>query len=205
MQDASGPVVDTLGGLSLTVGGTPLFQQSATNHTRKAIRSSADGNTASLASTDTALPDIASSSCFAWAVIDMPTAAPAAARNLIELGTNATRAACQYTTASKVQAVSVANTANGTAVPTSRVMPIALKVDRAGSAVKVYTDQEVLTPTFDGAMAGKRFNLLAVPTGQASALCGYLYAARWDGANAEAFTDAETKKLFQAHGSTVLW
>lgn len=206
MQDAAGPIADALGTLTLTVTGAPTFQAAVTGYTRKKISNGVgDGNTMRLDTANAALPDISTTSFLALVVADMPTAAPGATRNMIEMGTNATRAACEFfVTGGTNLARSVANTQAGAADPKSAVHLMWLQVDRTNSTVKVFTDQEVVTVTFGGTMAGKNYSLFAVSGGQAAASMGYLYDTLFYGAAAEK-TQAQIKAISQTLGWTIPW
>jgi hypothetical protein len=202
-QEASGNLADSIGSFTLTAAGSPSYQQAVTGWTRKKI-SLTDGLTGNFSSTSASLPDIGSGSLLTIAYCDMPTAGGAALRNFIEYGTNATRCALEWTTGAKIEGRSAGNFLNGTSNPTSAVRPLVLKCDRTNSVVTAYSDQEKVTPTFGGTMAGQRLDFFAVPTGQASAGCGFLYAATFFNA-AAVLTDAQVKTLLTVLGWTIAW
>lgn len=207
MQEASGNPADIYLRVPLTASSTPFYQTTVSGWTRKAITMT-DGTAKQLASTNSQLPDISTTSMLTLAYVLVPSSSPAASRNIVSLGTSAsTRSSAVITSAGKVQATSTsANTQTGaSSICDGTVHAICIKVDRTNSADVVYTDVEKLTPTFGSTMTGKGIYLGAQQGGLGALAGGYLYEMTWFGTAAE-MTDSQVKSLIQAlTGLTLTW
>lgn len=206
MQEASGNMLDSIGTAPLVAAGTTRnYQQSVTGWTRKFITNSADGGTSTWSSTDASLPDLSTTSFAMLAYVLMPTAAPAAARNLIAMaGSGAGRADASLTTGPVVRGLSTTtNITNGTSNPVgaSTVRPIVLMSDKTNSRARVYTDQDKISPTF-GAVTGKALTLGSNSGGAIAG--GYGWGFTLFGAAAER-TDAQWKSILQTLNWTIPW
>lgn len=199
-QDSGSPIADANAIVNLPlVGSGASYQQAVTGWSALCARLT-EATTGGWLSTDTALPDLSTTSILIYAVLFMPAAAPAATRNLVMAGTT-TLTAARWTTASMANHLSGANQQTGTANPSSRVMPVVLKYDRTGGVSKLYTDQEALTATHSAAVTGKR---LAFGSNGSAASAGYVQGIVWTGADAE-WSDAEVKTFLQTAGWTIPW
>jgi len=205
-QESATPVADASGnGITLTVSGSPTFQAVVSGWTRLAI-TYADAATGSILSGNAALPDISTTSFLVIGYIKFPAAAPAAARNLLEVGTaGANRGAAEALNTSVARAISAGNTANGASNPfTGAVRPVVVRVNRTASTFAAMTDQDKMAPTFGAAMTGKAVNFNAVAAGNTSIAGGELYGAAFSGAAAE-LTDAQVKAVLQTLGWSIAW
>ena len=198
-QEASGSLADSVGSFTLTIGGAGHSYQQAVAGWSSLGVSLTDGTVGSWGSTDAGLPDLATTSSLVLAYIAFPGATPGNTRNTLTLGTTSALSRFNITTGFLSAVGSTAVTGTNNLV--NRVMPIWLKVDRTGSAIVVYSDQEVLTPAFNAGFTGKAFRLGS--TG-AAATVRYLYAARWDGVGAE-WAQATIKAVSQSLGWTIPW
>lgn len=201
-QEASGNLADSSGaGLTLVAAGTPSYQQAVTGYTRLKVSNPTDGAGARFTATGT---DIATNSNALFGVFDMPTANPAGARSMLELGTVGTRAALEINNTPLLIGRSGANTATDATDFKNAVRPLVLDVNRTGNSVLALSDQAKLTPTFDGTMAGTLIDLWSVATGNQAAICGTLYLTRFTGTAAE-LTAAQWKTLLQTLGWSIPW
>lgn len=202
-QEAAGNLADTMAGaLTLTAANTPLYQQAAAGWSRQSAAMD-DGTSDAFGSTAFALPNINTESMLMYAIVNIPTAAPAGTRNMICLGAVGTRAAAEFVVTDRVRAVCGANAAVG-AVDPGGVRPVVCQVDQTANVMRVATDQEVLSPVFDAAVAGEQLRIGGVPTGNTAAGAGFLYVATWYLAPAER-SQADIKALLQALGWAIPW
>jgi hypothetical protein len=200
-QDASGNLVDNIGGLTLTVAGTPGYQQAVTGWTRTAFRLT-DAATMSASSTSASLPNIATTSALLLAVI-VNRATPAATRNALTLGTTIA-AIGPNATGPTMRCLSNANTASGANNLPATAILVALRVNRTASSQSGFTLQDKITPTFSTGITGQKVTL-----GPSS---GTLNAPPWDfldvtlfsGAAAE-WTDAQLRSMYSTLGWTETW
>jgi hypothetical protein len=200
-QEASGNLADVLGAVALSAVGSPSYQQAVSGYTRLAVRNTTDNSTNRFTGTGS---DIATNSNLHFWVMDMPTANPAAVRNVLDIGTSATRAALEIQATGVMRGRSVGNTANGAADAKSAVRPVMLQVDRTNSLVRALSDQDKMSPTFDGTMAGTAINIWSLATVFNSPVSGLLYGCRLTGAAAE-MTDAQKKTVLQTLGWSIAW
>jgi len=200
-QDAAGNAVDATGALNLTVTGVPNYQQAVTGYTRKKIANPTDGGTIRFTATGT---DIATNSNLLFGVYDMNTANAGGTRSLLELGTNATRAALEINNTPVMVGRSVASIATDATDFKNAVRPLMLQVDRTNNLVRGLSDLAIMRPAFDATMAGTLIDVWSVSGGNTSPIVGALYITRLTGAAAE-MTDAQKKSVLQRLGWTIPW
>lgn len=197
-QEASGNLADSIATNTLTLAGAGhLFQQSISGWSRLAATTT-DGTAGQKWVNSTTSPSAPSTSVLVLAYLRMPSAAPAVARDVFEVSSNAD---LRFNTTAKLRLVSGAS-ADLVNVSTGAVRPIILKVNNTGTVIQAYTDQEKFTGTYAVPANANFFSL----GGQAAAGgdIGYLYVAEFAGAAAEA-SDAQVKLLLQTLGWTIPW
>jgi hypothetical protein len=133
------------------------------------------------------------------------TGTPAGARSVFGFGSAGDHRYVGVTTTPRYQAgIYLGATADGTGTPGSDVRPVLLLVDRTGSRLRVYTDQEVITLAWAAPVAGSALLNFGDQIGVGSAPAYFLYAAGFSGAAAE-MSDASVRSLLQTLGWTVAW
>jgi hypothetical protein len=195
MQDAAGALAPSVGGVSLASEGIRQdYQQAVAGWSRFGLRSRGDG----WFSNDAAFPDIstgsqlilvyAKQSISGGASVDMLWAGNFSARGIVNVAA--------HMVARNDTTLGVA----GTEDVTGAVRPYVLKVDRATSLIKLYSDQEVVDVAIGG-VTGKGVYVVGGLLGDDTT---FLIGACWSGAAAE-MTDAEVRTLLQTLGWTVAW
>lgn len=200
-QEASGNLADSIGSITLTANATPLYQQTVSGWTRKAVGTTDATASQRFRSTQVALPDLGTTSMLVLAYVAVENN-PVAVRGVIGLGNPSgieRRVATGATTSSLARAVAGSTVTSATEGGFG-VRPLLVQIDRTGSAVAYYSDIEKLSPTF-GTPAGKLLDLGAT-VGVAPAANRYLYAAFWSGAAAER-TSTEIRALLETLGWSV--
>jgi len=195
LQEASGNLADTIGGLTLTAAGTVTYNQAATGWTRTGV-GLADGVNSQFATTSASLPN-ANAASQTVLLIGTVTTSPASNRQVYTGPNNSLRI---IGGTPRLSVTAIASTASGSVNPLNAVRPWIYKHDFTGSVQKGYTDQEALGIPYT-AIAGKVMRI-----GSTAAAPGgvFLYACAWYNANAE-ISDANIKALLQAMGFTIAW
>jgi hypothetical protein len=203
LQQASGNATDVIGALTLTLAGTPAFQQTVTGYSRKAVTFTV-GNTQGFRAAAGTGPNPASTSTLWLAVVNV-TASAAGARSIIAVGGAATSTECTYyvvNTAPPNQRVKCATVATDGAVDltTQGVIPISIRYDRTNSKVEITTPGALTAGTYN---SGVTDGLKGIGAG-ISSCAGFqgLVLYCWEGSHAEG-TDAQLKVLEQALGWTI--
>jgi hypothetical protein len=199
-QEAAGNLADSAGAFPLTASGTVGYRAAAAGWSRVGV-STTNGMLGRFLTTDAALPDISTTSMM---TLFFAVASAASSNKVIcRFGTTAAALLINSTTPNRFRVVSNAGSAVSAAFdPSGAVRPYVLR-ERADLATTVgATDQEKLTPAH-GLVTGKKFVLGDDAAAAASAV--YVYAVRWDGAKANAFSDAVLKSTLQAMGCTIPW
>lgn len=197
-QEASSNLSDSIGGVTLTANNTPLYQQTVTGWTRKAV-GTADGTSGQrFASTSASLPDLSVTSALLISYIAI-TATPGGVRGVTEMGTTVTEA--RVTTTPAARLISGANTATGANTLNTGVKPWSNRFNQTADTNSLFTDTEKITPTFGATVTGKSLKLGAT-AGAAPSAARYLYAVLFTSTNAE-ISDAQLKALLQALGWTI--
>lgn len=198
MQDTSGPLVDVLGTVDLMPIGPWTYQQMVTGWSRRAVATTDGAGALFRNTTDTSLPDVATSSMLVLLVY-RNNGTPTLMRSLLFGGSGvpATLGQVDIDTASRLKLTVGSNSATGTVNYGADAYPLVLKLDRTNSQQKILTDREIIAPPYTalgssrGIFLGAANN--AAPDGR------WLYMAAWYGAHAE-ISDAEIMKLFAAMG-----
>jgi len=202
MQEASGNLVDTIGGITLTAtGASLLYQQAVAGWTRDAF-TTPDGLGSHQAQNTTTAIDISTTSALLILYARMPAAAPAAVRRIHRI--NATGIGTFLSTTPRLQCVTGGaggSTVSGTSDPTGATRPIVIQADRTNLVARVFSDQEEIVGTV-GTYATIAFGIGS--SGGNAADIGYLYGALFSGAAAE-LSKAQIKTLLQTLGWGVLW
>lgn len=201
LQEASGSAADSgSAGITLGVTGTVGYQSAVSGWSRLGV-STTNGTAGFFGSTAAGLPDPTTSSMavLVYVIID---AVAAANRDFIELLGTQLRA--RTNTTPKLVVVDGANTVTGTATPNNgAVKPYLLVYNFTTSNVTLYTNDEVLSPTFAaGSTKSLRFGGSAggaVPPG-----ARYLYGAGWYNANGE-FTKTQAHTLLHKLAWVPTW
>ena len=197
-QDPSGNAADAIGAFPLTASGTGLaYRQSVAGWSRKAITFT-EGNSGSLASISTSLPDISAASQFT--VLFAKVTTPTSTRRIVGQGT--TRSEMRIITTPVIQVMSGANTANGAVNPTGSVKPFGLRTNHTAGSTTGFTDVSKIIPTF-GTLGGKKV-CFGANGDTNSPTASMLYAFEWHNVNAE-ISDANYKALLTAMGFTITW
>lgn len=201
MQESSGNLSDSIGSLTLTANGTPLYQQSVTGWTRKGVGFN-EGVAQRFAAASGVGPSPATTSQ-TWLWLCAITSTPSATRMIATVSTAATSFDARYLSTGHVRAQIAGTNADGTGAPTGAgVMPFALKYNRTGSESKVFTGQEKLAPIYS-ASVGDGFK--GVGGGTTNAITGQcVYGAMWSGTAGE-ISDADLKALLVAMGESIPW
>ena len=199
-QEASGNIVDAIGGITLTAtGASLLYQQAVTGWSALEFRTP-DGLASHNAQNTTTAVDISATSALWMLYIRMPAATPAATRRFGRI--NATGILSTITATPVLQCVTGGaggSTVGGASNPTAAVRPLVIQVDRANTRAMVLTDQETITGT-----AGT-YATIALGVGSSggnSADAGYIYGPLFTGAAAE-ISVAGTKSLLRAMNWTI--
>lgn len=197
-QEASGNLADSIGTNTLTLAGAGhLFQQPVAGWSRLAATTT-DGAVGQKWLNSTTSPDAPTTSVLIYAILRLPAVAPAAARDLIMVSSNAD---LRFNTTNKLRAgfgasADLVNSSNGT------IQPIVIKIDNAGTVEAVYTQQEKFIGTY-AVPATAHFLSLGGQSTTAGDV-GYMYVTEFAGA-AAVLSDAQVKTLLQTVGYTVPW
>lgn len=197
-QEASGNLTDTLGGYTLTANGTPTYNNAITGWTRTALGFT---ETASQRFQGTAGTLNPASTSVAWLVYFKLTGDPAAAnRSMVVVAFSlSTGLNMLVGTGGKVRINCVAvNTDGSVNHNDGNVHPALIVYDRTGGTVKIYTDKELITGTYNASVVDGSKGFGGVSTGTAGPL-RILYSFAATGATAEGYG----KATLQALGWTV--
>jgi hypothetical protein len=199
-QETSGNLADSIGSLALVPNASPSYNQSVTGWSRKAVQLTQVSN--QRFGLGVGAGPNPSSTSVTWMILAQVTDTPAATRGLLAANMDVTTVA-RMTLNSTPRIITQNGTiATGTNNPVGfGVQPFAIKVDRTASAVRGYTGQEKLSPTYTSPADGTKG---IGASGQVSAPADVLYACMWSGNNAE-ISDANMKALLEAMGFTIPW
>lgn len=198
-QDASGAVTATVGA-NLTVTNAPTYQASVTGWTRKALRFAATTNQRAAFVAGTG-PNPASGSVAWFGLID-PTATPATTGILMFATDGSPILNTRINNTPRIGVNCNGVIATGSSDPvTGGVRPVLLVYNKTAATVKVYTDQEIVTGTYNAGVVDGNKGYGAVGTPCAADV---LLGAAFAGANAE-FSDADVRATFRAMNFSVAW
>jgi hypothetical protein len=202
MQDAAGPLEDSIGSIQLMPFAGPTYGNTVAGWTRHAIGTTDQvGTNQGWGSAGTGNLDAASS--YLLLVYVAVIATPSGERSIMGLGANSDHRFVSITTAPVFKGNGTGVTpAIGTQNPMAVVHPVVMKMAPAETSYVVYTDQEKITVPWAPTMATGPLIVIGNATTVGPAPARYLYGSLWIGSGATA-TDADVKKLLQALGWTV--
>jgi hypothetical protein len=200
-QEASGSLADSVGAFTLTAAGTGAsYQNVVSGWTRLAVGTT-DANATRWSSSDAGLVDPATTAYTVLTYANV-TAAPAATRSLIEMGTGSV-ARLEFTLTPRLQGNFPAGaTSAGSADPTGVVRPYVIRRSFSGNGGNVYSNAEKVSPTVGVGTSGKRLVLGSVA--QFAPTARILYGAYFPGANGD-LSDSQIRALLQTLGWTIAW
>jgi uncharacterized repeat protein (TIGR01451 family) len=197
-QEASGNLADAIGSITLTQTGTGhLYQQAVTGSTRKAVQT-VDGTSGQKWVNTTTAPNPHNVSTLVLAVIRVPAASPAAARDVFDV---AAAGDFRFNTTGKLR-VGYGASADLTVDNRGTTIIVASQVNITGSVSQCCTSSEKLVGTYSLPSSAA---IMSIGGGTTLASdCQYLYVAEFSGSAAE-LTAAQIKTLFQTLGYTISW
>lgn len=201
-QEASGNLVDVNGVNTLTKNALGhLYQQAVAGWTRKAV-TTVDGTANQKWVNTTTAPNASADSIAFLAYIRTPSA-PAATRTLLVAGTTLEHRVASGLSKARYTVLGV-NTDSASTFADGTVRPVLIVYDRTNSAAVMYTNQDVVTGTYGAGVLG--INVALGAGGASAADAGFLYAAIWTGAAAEALRVTATARTFlQSLNWTIPW
>lgn len=195
MNESSGDLADTIGGITLAAGGTVAYGQSAPGWSKTGVGLS-DGAISTFGSASASLPN-ANAGSQTVIVIGIVTVTPAANRQIYVGPSNTLR----ISSTPRTSATAIANVATGTVNPLNAVRPWGYRHNLTATTQMGFTDQEKLSPVYQ-AISG---NALRFGSTSAAGPGGVLlYGIAWYNANAE-ISDANLSALLTAMGATMAW
>lgn len=202
-QEASGNLADAIGGKTLTVTGTPLFQQVESGWSRRFITSNTGAAAANrFANNGTMVAATTSVLLLAYARVT----APAVSHQRMFYG-GASSNAFEAVAGSNVIRIRVgAQQGNGSSSHVGQVRPYVLLHDVTNSLSILYSDIEKRAITF-ASRSGTTVQFQWSLSTDATSNTAFGYAAAWEGAAAEfanvTAADAAVRALLEALGWTV--
>lgn len=200
LQDASGNLAAAIGGKTLTVTGTPLYQQSETGWARKFISSNTGAAAANRnASNGTMIAATTSVLLLAYARIYQPVNA----HQRMCYGTSSGNAFEAPAGSANIRYRTGGSAANGSTSHVGQVRPYALLHDTSGSGrMALFSNIEKVSPAY-AARSETSVTFTFSATGDATINTAFGYAAAWEGAAVDGITDAQIKAVLQALGWAV--
>lgn len=198
MQEASGNLADSIGSVTLTQTGTGhLYQQVVSGWSRFAV-ATVDGTANQRWINTTTANNPNAMDVFLLGYVDIPVASPAIVRDVMTKGTQCD---CRFNTTGRLRAVFGAS-ADLTADPRGRQMPIGIQVNNTGAVSAIFTDQEAFIGTYVLPASVVMSSFGGQTTSAANTK--FLYGAEFGGAAAR-FTTAQVRTLYQTLGWTIPW
>lgn len=204
-QEGSGNLADSIGSLTLTANGSPLYNQAVAGWTRTAAAFSQLSNqrfTAAAASG----PNPATTSVL-WLAYFVSQTAPGGVRGMMHIGANVGIGMSNIGNVLRLSVVGVtADDSTTNPVADDLVHPLVLLYDRTNTRAMMYTDEAATTGTYNsGATDGnKGIGGAGFATGATPALSGAVYLVAFSSTAAE-LNDAAVRTLLQALQWTVAW
>lgn len=201
-QEASGDLADSIGSLTLTANGTPLYQQTVTGWTRKGVKGNA--TTANQRFLNSSAPNPSTTSIARLAYISVGTL-DTLGREILGNGSSGD-VSVQALTVGGINTIryregsNISDTTNAGYGATA--FPIMLVVNQTTSAARLFTPLAKVSPTF-GAPSTSTNYFIGAQSGTWADVT-VIYECGWQGADAE-ISDAEAKALFEAFGYTIEW
>lgn len=194
-QEASGNLAASIGGKTLTVSGTPLYQQTETGWTRKGIRAS--GAAANQFANNATMTAAATSvMVLVFARITQPTTT----HQRVYYGGASSNAFEGASGSPNMRYRTGASATTGASSHVGQVRPFVILHDETNNRMALFSDIEKVSPAF-AARSGTTIQF-QFGTTDTAALTSVLYACAWSGAAAER-SDAEIKAMLTAMGWSV--
>ena len=199
MQEASGSLTDSLGGVMLDPLNGPSYRDSILGWSRVAVGTFDSAANQGFLSTGAGYLNGQSYLLLMYVAVVSP---PASERSLLGIGGGNDHRYVSLTTAPVFKGTGIGVTpTSGMVNPMAVGHPIVLKINQQKLEYIVYTDQEKIGVTWAG--TGGAAGLVMVGNAViGTAAARYLYGAMWENTKAE-LEDADVKKLLQALGWTV--
>jgi len=184
MQEPSGPLVDSIGSVSLAPYGAPMYRAPVTGWSRQGVKTLDGSGAGFYDTTASSLPDVgtASMTVLMYYATETP---PLFTRGVSISGSGvpSSLAALTIEPSSRLKLTVGSNSATGTIDHGTGVIPVVVKLDRSASVQQVITNRETITPTYTPLQSSRGIFL---GTGAGPAPDGrWLYMAAWYGPNAE--------------------
>lgn len=199
-QDASGNLAAAIGGKTLTMTGTPLYQQSETGWTRKFITA----NTAAAQNRSAANATmVASTTSVLLLVLARIAASTTAAHQRASYGQASSNAFEGIANSPNIRYRTGANATNGSTTHAGAVRPFILLHDTSGSGrMALFSDIEKVSPTY-AARSGTTVTFTFSLGTDATTFTAFGYAAAWSGATIDGISDANVKAIMTSMGFSV--
>lgn len=194
-QESSGNLADSIGAVALTANGSPLYRQTITGWTRKAVGFD-EGSVQSFRIASGTYTPVANSFAFlAYQGFDIP----AASRQLARGTDGAVAMGLTVPSNGRIRlSINGVNSDSGQFYHSSggvTIRPLLVVYDRNASTVKVHTNLEEWSGTFADITADGWKGFGAVASGQSPLSGRIVWAAWWHGANAAGLNKTVLTKL----------
>lgn len=203
-QESSGDLSDSIGTLTLIANANPLYRQTVSGWSRLAVGFDGTVNQCFYAAPANG-PNIATQSVCWLCIVLLET--PPGNQSFIALSDSASglRTTAVSFPASRVRfTYSGVGSKDGLFNPMGAVRPYAVMHDITGERARLFTDQEVIVPTFQPNRTNGNKGIGGFSGIGAASGSRFLYGCAWSGTNAE-ITDADMKSLLEAMGWTIPW
>lgn len=199
-QEAATPVADVIGTDNLGAGGTPLFAQAVPGWTRKGV--GFNGGVGQRFSRASGSPNPTTTSQL-WVFFMSVDVLPGVATRFAFLADSASAYRINVNTAGVIQAIVAGVTTSGaTNMVGQGIVPVAFLYDRANSRANVYNLSDKVVGTYS---AGILDGAKGIGATAASVTGSCVYGFKYQGAPAEAITDANLKSLLTGMGFPIGW
>lgn len=200
-QESSGNLADSIGSLTLTANGTPLYSQAVSGWTRLGVGFNEGAAQRFMAASGSG-PNPTTTSQL-WCFFASITAIGGTRTWISVSDTGATQCLTRCNVTPVCTNVTVGATVSGADNPTNNgVVPYVLQYDRANSKSNSYNDIEKITGTYNSGVLDGRKGIGGAASNPPTGQC--VYGFMLSGANAEIST-ATLKTLLQAMGWTISW
>lgn len=203
-QEASGDLADSgTGGITLTANATPVYQQTVSGWTRKAVGTTDGTANQRFRSLQAGLPNILTESMLLLGYVAV-TNNPAGVRGVMAMGLTSVemRAVASGGTTYLARCTGGGSTTTSATESGTGVRPCVIGINRTAGSQAFYSDQETLAPAFGGTQTGELLDIGGTVGSGNAATSRYLYLAAWFTGDAE-MSSAGVKAMLQALGWTV--
>lgn len=191
-QEASGNLADSIGAVTLVGEQTPLYQQTVSGWTRKAVGFT-DGTLQHRFQT-TSIGDTSTTSYLLFMYVAI-TATPASTRSLMGIGSGAGHRYTGVNTTPRYTAqILFGGSTAGTTAHGTTVHPVIMMINRASSKFKIYTDLETIEQTWSAPVTSGNIFCIGDAINAGSPTARILYIANFTGSAAER-SDADISTL----------